>query len=211
MKRLFSACCLLVFLTLAAPAAEPYPDRFVWLFGWGLDKDQDVTAISQVLDTAGKHGINGAVFSSGMDTLCRQSPDYFRRLGQIQQACERNGIELIPAVFSVGYGGGVLAHDHNLAEGLPVVDAPFLVRDGRAQFAGNSQSLLANGGFEDFKGNQFKGFNFHDQPGEISFVDTQIKHGGGASLRMEHFTANEHGHGRIMQQAIEQGCFARAR
>ncbi len=209
MKHALSAGCLLTLLAFSAPAAEPYPDRFVWLFGWGLDKDQDVTAISRVLDTAGKHGINGAVLSSGMDTLCRQSPDYFHRLGQIQQACERNGMELIPAVFSVGYGGGVLAHDHNLAEGLPVQDAPFVVRDGRAQFAGTSDSLLVNGGFEDFKGNQFKGFNFHDQPGEISFVDTQVKHGGQASLRMEHFTANEHGHGRIMQEirVVPHRCY----
>jgi hypothetical protein len=31
---------------------------------------------------------------------------------------------------------------------------------------------LANGGFEDYKGNKLNRFDFHDQPGEVSFVDT---------------------------------------
>jgi len=43
-------------------------------------------------------------------------------------------------------------------------------------------------------------FDFHDQPGEISFVDTQVHHGGKASIRLENFTANPHGHGRVLQE-----------
>jgi hypothetical protein len=53
---------------------------------------------------------------------------------------------------------------------------------------------------EDFRDNRFKGFGFHDQPGEISFADTEIRHGGKASIRLENFTANRHGHGRVMQE-----------
>ena len=63
---------------------------------------------------------------------------------------------------------------------------------------------LVNGGFEEFTRNQFNGFRFHDQPGEISFVDTEVKHGGEASLRLENFTANPHGHGRVMQEVRVQ-------
>ena len=48
--------------------------------------------------------------------------------------------------------------------------------------------------------NKLQGHRFHDQPGEVSFVDTQVRHGGAASLRMENFTANPHGHGRVMQE-----------
>ena len=181
--------------------AEPaYPDRFVWVFGWGLDQKKDVDEISALIETAAKHGINGAVLSVGLDTLCKQTPDYFRRLDQIHAACEKNHVDLIPAIFSIGYGGGALSHDRNLAEGLPVVDAPFVVREGKARFESNAKPRLINGDFEDFNGNQLKGYNFYDQPGEIAFVDTEIKHGGKASLRLEHFTANEHGHGRIMQE-----------
>ena len=35
--------------------------------------------------------------------------------------------------------------------------------------------------------------------GEISYVDSEVRHSGKASLRLEHFTANPHGHGRVMQ------------
>lgn len=199
MKHLTRLLCL-AFCWLNAASAAPYPDRFVWLFGWSLGKESDVVEMSQVLDTAAQHGINGAMVSFGLDTLCQKSPDYFRRLDAVKQACERSKIELIPAIFSVGYGGSALAHDRNLAEGLPVNDALFAVQGGEARFVPDDALKVANGDFEQFTGNKFKSFNFHDQPGEISFVDTQVKHGGAASLRLENFTANEHGHARVMQE-----------
>jgi hypothetical protein len=199
MKRLF--LLLPIGAALAGSlAAAPYADRFVWVFGWGLGKDSDVADISQVLDTAAQHGLNGAVVSFGLDTLCKQSPDYFRRLDQVKAACERNRLELIPAVFSVGYGGSALSHDRHLAEGLPVRAAPFVAKGGEARLTLEDTARLVNGDFEEFTGTRFKGFNFHDQPGEVSFADSQVKHGGQASLRLENFTANQHGHGRVMQE-----------
>ncbi len=194
---------LLVWLTLGLGQArgdEPFRDRFVWIFGWNLETQADVEGISRVVATAGAHGLNGAVVSFGLDTLCQKSPDYFDRLAQVRIACERNGLDLIPAVFSVGHGGGVLAHDRNLAEGLPVTNAPFLVQGGKARLIAEQSALLSNSGFEDFRDNHFARFDFHDQPGEISFADTQVRHGGKASIRLENFTANPHGHGRVMQQ-----------
>jgi hypothetical protein len=198
MKKLSLLACV-SFLLVQLRGAEPYPDRFVWVFGWGLGKDGDVAEIARVLDTAGQHRLNGAVVSFGLDTLCQQSPDYFRRLDQVRQACERNHLDLIPAVFSVGYGGGILSHDRNLAEGLPVEDAPFLVKGGEARFVATNSAQIVNGGFEKFTGNKLSGFNFHDQPGGVSFVDAQVKHSGQASLRLENFTSNPYGHGRVMQ------------
>jgi hypothetical protein len=203
MKKLTLVACLSC-LVVQLCAAEPYADRFVWVFGWGLGKDSDVGEISRVLDTAGQHGFNGAVLSSGLDTLSKQSPDYFRRLDQVKQRCERNHLELIPAVFSVGYGSGILAHDRNLAEGVPVEDAPFQVKAGEARLVATHPSQIVNGGFEKYDGNRFSGFDFHDQPGEVSFVDRQIKHSGQASLRLENFTANPYGHGRVMQSVPVQ-------
>ncbi|MGD0536777.1 MAG: carbohydrate binding domain-containing protein [Verrucomicrobiota bacterium] len=198
MKRFFLLACL-GGLVVRLGAAEPYADRFVWVFGWGLGKDSDVAAISNILQSAGQHGFNGAVVSFGLDTLCQQPADYFRRLDEVKAACDQNHLELIPAILSVGYGGGVLSHDPNLAEGLPVEDAPFLARAGEARLVSSNTVQIVNGGFEDYNGNKLKGFDFHDQPGEISFVDTQVKHSGKASLRLENFTANPHGHGRVMQ------------
>jgi len=197
MKRLIILAAVL--LAGFGPAA-PYEDRFVWVFGWGLGKDEDVGEIARVLEGGAKHGINGAVVSCGLDTLCKKPPEFFRRLDELKKACEARNVEFIPAVFSVGYGGAALSHDRNLAEGLPVEDAPFAVKGAEARLVPDESARLANGGFEESKGDKFPGFNFHDQPGEISFRDVQVKHGGEVSLRLENFTANKHGHGRVMQE-----------
>ncbi len=192
----FASVCLLAARLDAAPR---FADQFVWVFGWDLERDSDVAEISKVLETAGSNHFDGAVVSFGLDTLSKKSPDFFRRLEAVSRSCDKNGLDLIPSVFSVGYGGGVLAYDPNLAEGLPVVDAPFLVQGGEARLAPTNPVQFKNGGFEEFNGNTFKGYDFHDQPGEVSFVDTEVKHSGRASVRLENFTANPHGHGRVMQ------------
>jgi hypothetical protein len=193
---IFIFACLLSLRLGAAP--QRFADRFVWVFGWGLEKDEDVTEVSKLLQTAGQHHLNGAVVSFGLDTLSKKSPDFFRRLSAIDQCCESNRLELIPSIFSVGYGSA-LAYDPNLAEGLPVIDAAFLVQGNEARLAPTNPATFKNGGFEEFDGNTFKGYDFHDQPGTVSFVDTEVRHGGRASLRLENFTANQYGHGRVMQ------------
>jgi len=172
----FALILIALFATQDLRAA--YSDRFVWIFGWGLDKDSDVGEITKVLDAAGEHGLNGAVFSLNLDSLSKQNADYFRRLEAIQRVCESNKLDFIPSVFSIGYGGGILSHNPNLAEGLPVMDAPFMVAGGEGQFVADPYVRLVNGGFEDVVGNNFNGFGFLDQPGEVSFADTEVKHGG---------------------------------
>jgi hypothetical protein len=198
MKHLFLVPFWFCLACSCLAGGPEYQDRFVWVFGWNLQKDSDVAEISRLFETAGRHGLNGAVLSCGLDTLSKQNPDYFRRLEQVRQAAETNKLELIPAVFSVGYGS-VLAHDRNLAEGLPVTDAPFLADAGEAHFLPDKTIQLANGGFEESKDNRLAGFNMQDSPGEESIIDRSIKHGGQASLRLENFTANPAGNGRVMQ------------
>ncbi|RKY05323.1 hypothetical protein DRP77_01360 [Candidatus Poribacteria bacterium] len=177
-----------------------YQDRFVWIFGYGLRNDEDVRHIERILKTASEHGYNGAVLSAGLDRLSLQDEDYLRRLEEVKGICERYGIELIPSVFSVGYGGSVLAHDRNLAEGFPVKGALFIVENGEARHVPDPTVRIVNGGFEEFEGNRFKGYRFHDRPGVVSFVDTEVKHSGRASIRFENFSADPHGHGRVMQE-----------
>jgi hypothetical protein len=189
-----------LFIPGAPCSAQAYQDRFVWLFGWNLTRDSDVEAIDKVLEDGAKHGINGAVLSAGMDSMTRQPPAYFARLQAIQQTCDRLHIELIPAGFGVGYGGTALSANRMLAEGVSVENAPFLVHENVAQFIPDKSATLANGDFEHFKNHRFDGLAMQDQPGEVSFADTQIHHDGKASIRLENFTSNPYGHGRIMQK-----------
>jgi len=202
-KQRLASRAILLLLTVLLPAcafASPYPDRFVWIFGWGLERDTDVSEITKVLDDAAQHGLSGAVISCGFDSLDRKDAGYFRRLDAVQQACARDHLELIPAGFSIGYGGGILSHDPNLAEGLPVTDAPFVVSGKEAHFVADAKARVANGNFENIFGDKFSGLAFYDDPGHVGFVDTEVKHSGRASLRFENFTFNPYGHGRVMQK-----------
>lgn len=201
MRRFFLPLALWSALTASA---QTYPDRWVWVFGWGLGQDSDVEAVGKVLETAAGHGINGACISCGLDHLEGRDAAYFDRLARVKKKADDLGIELIPAAYSPGYGGGLLAHNKHLAEGLPVRGSRYEVKGGIGRFVPAEPPVLKNGDFETHKGDKFPGFNFHDQPGEVSFADETVAHGGKTSVRLEHFTTNPHGHGRIMQEISVQ-------
>ena len=185
-----------------------FRDRFLWLFGFNFTNDKDIDRITSLIEIASKNNYNG-VMISGLDSLCKQSDRYFENLKKIKSLCEKYNIELIPAVFSIGYGGGVLSHDRNLAEGVPVKDALFQVKGNKAVFVPEGNVEISNGGFEMYEGNRVIGYRFHDEPGKISFVDTTVKHNGNASLRFENFSHSQYGNGRIMQEikVIPYRCY----
>jgi hypothetical protein len=180
-------------------AATVYPCRWVYV-SRGLQKDSDVEEIRGIVRTASEHGLNGVVLATGWDRLDLQPPHFFGRVEQVKAICQQQRIELIPILFSAGYGGSVLAHDKNLAAGIPVTDALFVAKGSEARPVPAPPIEVANGGFEEFQGNQLKGFRFHDKPGEVSYMDTAVFHGGKASLRFETFGADKHGHARVMQE-----------
>lgn len=57
---------------------------------------------------------------------------YFTNLTRIRSVAHELDVELTPAVFPVGYSNDLLWHDPNLAEGLPVREALFVVSNGVA-------------------------------------------------------------------------------
>jgi hypothetical protein len=193
------ALVLCVAVQIGWTAGKVYPYRWVYCTR-SLRSDAEVDQIREILRTAAAHGINGMVLSAGLDRLERQKPDYIERIRKVKAICDELHIELIPQIFSAGYGSGVLAFDRNLAEGLPVSGAPFVVHNGEARVEPDAAVRIANGGFEESRENRVPGYALVEQPGTIAFVDTKVFHGGTASLRLENFTANEHGHGRVMQQ-----------
>ncbi|NOX53639.1 MAG: hypothetical protein GXP27_04225 [Planctomycetes bacterium] len=193
--------CLLVLIGLATGTAQAeYRDRLVWIFGWNLRSDEHLQQIEPVLRTAAQHGYNGIVLSANLGRLCKQPPEYFQRLRKLAALCEQLHLEIIPAAYGVGYGGEYLAHDRNLAEGIPVRDATFVVHGREARHVPDPKVRIANGGFEEFKRNRMAEFRFHDEPGTISFPDTKVKHSGRASLRFENFRAHRAGNARVMQE-----------
>jgi len=188
-------------LTLLSGLGEgkDYPYRWVYV-SRSLRSDSDVADINSITKTASEHGLNGMVLAAGLDNLDLQPPEFFKRLEQVKQICTQRNIEIIPTGFSVGYGGSVLSHDKNLAAGIAVKDALFVVENGTAHLVSDPPVQIVNPGFEEYDGNILAGYKFHDRPGEVSFVDREVFKSGKASLRFENFGKYEHGHARVMQE-----------
>ena len=201
-KRIVGISVVLGFLTLALNACaekntNSYPDRWVYV-ARNLTKDQYIEEIQEIAETARQHGLNGMLFAAGLEDVGQWKEDRLARLEKVKAICKANQIEIIPIIWSVGYGS-CLGINKNLAEGLPCEDVPFIVKGKEARLAPDADVKIVNGGFEEFEKNRMKGYAFHDKPGEVSFPDTNVFHSVKASLRFENFGKYEHGHARFMQ------------
>ncbi|HTL52360.1 MAG TPA: carbohydrate binding domain-containing protein [Planctomycetota bacterium] len=192
-------CASFVSVPTAVAADGPLPDRWVYIER-SLSEDKHVQEIEDLVTRSAKHGLNGMLFASQLDSLDLQNPEFFARLAQVKATCEKNKIEIIPLVFSAGYGFAVMRHDRNLAEGFLVQDLPLTVSKGEAIFTQDPGLTLPNGGLEEFKKDEARGWTFQDMPGEVSFKDEKVFHSGAASLRFEHFEKDKRGRARLFQE-----------
>jgi len=201
MAKVMKCLILTLFLSLLSSLCQGKDYAYRWVYVTrSLRRDSDVADIKGIVKTASAHGLNGMVLAAGLDRLDRRPQDYFSSLEQVKRICKESNIEIIPIIFSVGYGGSILSQDRNLAAGIPVRDALFVVKDGQANLLAEPAVKIVNSDFEQYDGNRFRGYRFHDRPSEVSFVDKSVFKSGKASLRFENFGKYEHGHARVMQE-----------
>jgi len=179
--------CLVVLTAVMWGESKAYRDRWVYV-STGLDSDQELTLIEGIARTSSEHGLNGMLLSAGFDAMDLKTPEELARLTRLKQTCDRLGVEIIPSGFGVGYGGGVLSHDKNLAAGQPVRGALFVAEEHEARFQADPVVKIANGGFEQREGNLPAGFTAH---GARATIDTTVSHFGHASVRFEDFSGPE--------------------
>ena len=184
----WSACLLVLVVALSVRADEAKP-RYEqrWFYAsHNLLVDKSADDVIALIERAGKAGYNGVVLADfKFNILEKMSPRYFKNVERVKKAADAAKVEIIPTVFPVGYSAGLLAHDPNLAEGVPVKDAPFVVKGREAVLDAAQSATLKNGGLEETKGERFVGFSFQDDPGKTTFADRTVKHGGSTSCRME--------------------------
>jgi len=168
---------------LALDSPKVYPNRWVYV-STGLRSNEELDRVQSIARTAASHGLNGMLLSAGFDQMDLKPPEFLHRLTTLKKACDSLKVEIIPMGFSVGYGSGILAHNKNLAAGLPVRGALFVADDREARFVPDSPAKLQNGGFEERSGNLPAGFSPH---GRGISVDTQVFHSGKASVCFRNF------------------------
>jgi hypothetical protein len=126
---------LLSLLTLSAALwcqRKIYPERWVYVSG-ELGTDQALQRFRDTARTASGHGSPRSCSlpaSTGLTCSLRK----YRQAQRAKSICERYHLDLVPSMFGTGYGGGILSHDRNLAEGLLAKDALFIVEGGLARF-----------------------------------------------------------------------------
>ena len=171
----------------AQPAKDDAPvyERRWFYSSANLQVDKSADELVSLIQRAAKAGYNGMLLADYKLNILDRVPDhYFANVGRVREAAEAAGVEIIPAVFPIGYSSGLLAHDPNLAEGMPAEAAPFIVRGGEARIVPLSEPLYRNGGMEEARGDRLDEFGFQDDPGSGSFVDEAITHSGRRSLRL---------------------------
>jgi len=185
-KRLVGTAVLaLVGFTLTAAEIK---DRFFYM-GSSLSHRPRVEKVMDVVRRAGKAGFNGMVLQGDVQDAWRDAP-VAKNLVDLKAVCDESGIELIPAIWSCGYGT-MLGADPNLAEGLPCFDVPYVVSaDGtKAVFANPESAGLDNGSFETVKNSADGKFSVPgwtvDAPGELGFIDRNVKFDGEQSVMFD--------------------------
>ncbi|MBW7997288.1 MAG: hypothetical protein FVQ81_12100 [Candidatus Glassbacteria bacterium] len=188
MNRLIALVLLSALAACSVPgsprARKNYPYRWVYV-SRSLSEDSHVEDIREIADTCAAHGLNGILLAAGLDRLDLADIGYINRLFDVRQIGRDTGVEIIPVIFSVGYGGSVLAHNKNLAAGTPVIDALYIAGRNRAGLAADPPVELSNGGFEQSEANAAKNFGPDEVFGSTVFRDTEKKHSGASSLRFQ--------------------------
>ena len=177
-----------------AAGADPAPSRYGerWVYGSAnLQVNQSADDLIALIQRASRAGYTGVVLTDyKLNILDRVIDNYFRNVERVKAAAVKARIELIPALFPIGYSNGLLAHDPNLAEGLPVIDQPFVVENGVAVLDSQRVQFLRNGGFEESRNDRFSGFSMQDDPSVTSFADRSTVHQGKYSCRLEPSTTS---------------------
>jgi hypothetical protein len=213
---------VLLFATVARAADEAPHYATRWFYSmYNLQVDKSADEVIALIDRAAKSGYNGIVLADYKLNVLDRVPDfYFKNVARVRTAAEKAHVEIVPAVFGIGYSNGLLAHDPNLAEGLPVEGATFVVgKNGEATLVPDRRTQVANGDLERTKGDVFAGFGFQDDPGRATVADHQVAHHGKVSCRIQDTNkTSTSGNSRLIQKVpvhphrvYRFSCWARTR
>lgn len=131
---------ILVCAQILSAVAEESALAHRWFYlSTNLLVEKNVKETEALMRRAKAAGYNGVLLADfKFNTLERVDAKYFENVRALKKTADELGFEIIPAVCPIGYGGGILAHDPNLAEGMPVRDALFVVKNGAANLVGDT-------------------------------------------------------------------------
>ncbi len=145
-------------IVLLSSVAAPAQALEKWIYvSKNLLLDKSVSEIDQLMQRGQAAGYDHMLLADSKFTrLADMDQRYFRNVDRVKQLASKYHIEIVPALFPVGYSNDLLGRDVNLIEGLPVKEVPLTVQGGVARVDDPSAPTLP----ADFS--DWKKWGFHD-------------------------------------------------
>lgn len=138
-------------IQLAAVATGATLERWIYL-STNLQVEANVKDAEAVFARGHAAGYTHVLLTDSKFSRLHDVPQrYFKNCAQVKAAAEKNGLQIVPALFGMGYSNDLLNRNPNLAEGLPVKDALFIVRNGGADVVADPPVSLPGGDMENRK------------------------------------------------------------
>ena len=181
------------------PALSDVAIKYRWVYKpTNLATDEGLQGTIDMVQRIKRAGYNGIFINdSKMDKFQFQTQSYAVSAAKLRKACTDEGVQLIVNVCPMGYAGGWMAADPNLAEGMPVRNAAMQVKQGTL-VPYDDTTTLVNGSLSQWKGDTPVGWTV-DRPGSVSFRDDQVQYNGKPTLRQDHSAAAKSGKARLSQ------------
>jgi hypothetical protein len=111
----------------------------------GLAK-ANIDKLKEIWERASKAGYTKVVLKdSRFNRLSLQSPEYFQNVKRVKKIAKALNLEIIPVVFPIGYSNDLLCDHPDLAECLPVRNAPYIVKSGIAHLIQSAYPEIEGG------------------------------------------------------------------
>ncbi|MCD6405754.1 MAG: hypothetical protein J7M19_08000 [Planctomycetes bacterium] len=190
MRTVWLFFALAVIAVICAPAgAADFPQQW-FRFGESIVEPEGADNLIALMERAKKAGYTHVLVDDVyIQTLRAMPQEYFDNIGRVRKAADEIGIVIIPNIFNVGYSWRVLWYDSNLAAGLPVKNAPFIVANGQALPDPAAIPEIVNGGFEAGEEGRIEAWQPEGNADLCVTADSVVKHSGLSSLKMTGFDA----------------------
>lgn len=125
--RMLAAVIVVSLLSDISWARHP---RDLWFYyPTNLQVAENIDKLGPIWRRAAAAGYTRVLLADSKFVRLGTLPDfYFKNVDRVKALARELHLQIVPAVFPIGYSNDLLFHNPNLAEGLPVVDAPFVVK-----------------------------------------------------------------------------------
>src|SRR3954465_11445659 len=150
-RELFIAA--LVCALFAQQGRADAPSQLWLYYATNFQANESMPKIDAIWRRAAKAGYTHVLLTDSkfakLGDLGGMEKQYFGNLEKAKKLAAELKLELVPAMFDIGYSNNLLWHDPNLAEGLPVKDSLFVVKNGEARLVADPPVSFGKPAFVD--------------------------------------------------------------